>query len=304
MSREIRLTHCLGLGQANSGLALVCEPDSGRFELATAENVEVAAGRIRRRPGYAAIGETGFTGLCSDGATLYGARDGGIWHIPGQGEPRLLRGDLTPQGRVVFLTVGDTTYFTNGFETGRIRDGAARPWASDRPYPGPDRAGRYAPPPAGEHLAHFAGRVWIATGPLVRFTEGAGLFDWVDTLAGFLPPTTGNVRFLRPAGSGLYIGDDAGVLFAAGTDPKKTMTFKRVCPVAPLPGSDAALAAGRHDAVAGQTLSGDAAIWAGRDGIYCSGPEGRVTRLAAAAIPAARACAVVTSRRYLLFLYP
>ncbi|EFL52822.1 conserved hypothetical protein [Solidesulfovibrio fructosivorans JJ]] len=301
MSKNLRLTRCLGLGQSGSPLSLVCEPDTGRFELARAVNVEVVSGRIRRRPGYAAIGEAGFTTLFSDGANLYGAREGGIWLIPGQGEPRLLRGDLTPEGRVVFLTVGDTVYFTNGFETGRLRDGAALPWGGGT-YPGPDRSGRFVPPPPGKHLAHFAGRIWIASGNLVRFTEGAGLFDWVDGVAGFLPPATGQVRFLRAVGGGLYIGDDAGVVFAAGYDPKKAMTFKRVCPTPPLPGSDATLAAGRREAVAGQTLAGDAALWAGTDGVYRGEADGRVTRLAAAAIPPGKARAVATNRRYLLFI--
>ena len=302
MSREeCRLTRCLGLGQAGSQHALVCEPDSGRYELAAAVNVEVAAGRIRRRPGYVVIGETGFSRLFSDGANLYGAQDGAIWRIPDQGEPRLVREGLTPGQDVAFLAVGDTVYFTNGCETGCLRDGASLAWGGGT-YPGPDRSGRYVPPPPGEHLAHFAGRIWIASGNLVRFTEGAGLYDWVDSVAGFLPPVTGRVRFLRPVAQGLFIGDDAGVVFAAGSDPKKAMTFRRASTVAPLPGSDVTLAAGCHDAVAGHALAGDAALWAANDGVFLGEPDGKVTRLAAAAIPPAHAAAVVTSRRYLLFL--
>lgn len=300
MSRECRLTRCLGLGASASPLGLACDPDKGTYALAEAVNVDVVEGRLKRRPGYVRLGEGGYEALFSHGGDLYGAQGGAILRIPAEGEPRVLREGLTTGADVAFLGVGADVYFANGFENGRIRDGAAEPWGGGR-YPGPDRHGRYVAPPAGHLLAAFAGRIWIADGALVRFTAGAGLNDWVDALAGYLPPATGRVRMLRPVGSGLFIGDDAGVTFAAGTDPK-TMTFVRASPVPPLAGSDAALAAGRHDAVAGREITGDAAVWAGRDGVYLGLPTGRVTRLAVARIPAARTRAVVGTGRYLLFL--
>ena len=301
MTRECRLTRCLGLGASASPLGLACDPAKGTYALAEAVNVDVVAGRLRRRPGFSRRGEGGYASLFSHDGRLYGARDGAILGIPAQGEPRVLREGLTPGADVAFLGVGRDVYFANGFETGRIRDGAAGPWGGGT-YPGPDRHGRYVAPPAGHLLACFAGRVWIADGGLVRFTEGAGLHDWVDSLAGYLPPATGRVRLLRAVAGGLYIGDDAGVTFAAGTDPA-AMTFARASPVPPLPGSDVTLAAGRHDAVAGRELVGDAALWAGRDGLYLGLPTGRVSRLAVASVPAVPAKAVAGRNRYLLFLH-
>jgi hypothetical protein len=300
VSLECRFSQCLGLRAAGTPHALVCDPASGRYELAEARNVDVKSGRLVRRPGFMRLGETGFTSLFSDGRTLYGVFGQGLFAIPDQGEPRLLRGGLT-DAPMAFEAVGDTVYFANGFELGVIRDGAALPWSAPV-FPGPDRSGRYVSPPAGQRLAYYAGRIWIAKGSLVHFTEGAGLFNWVDGLAGVLPPVTGRVRLLRAVSGGLLIGDEAGVLFAAGTD-LRTMTFARVCPVPPIPGSDAALVAGRHDAVAGLELGGDGAVWAGSDGIYLGLAGGRVTRLAAATIPpVSRATAVATRDRYLLFL--
>ena len=175
------------------------------------------------------------------------------------------------------------------------------PWSAAA-FPGPDPDGRHVPPPAGHLLGHFAGRIWIARDELVLFTEGAGLFDWVDALAGFLPPVSGRVRLLRPVADGLYLGDDAGLTFAQGTDPN-TMTFARVCPVPPVPGSDVPLEPGRHDLVAGERLTGPSALWAGRDGLYLGRPGGRVERVVTAAFPpAAQAAAVATPTRYLLAL--
>jgi hypothetical protein len=301
MSRSCRLTQCLGLGFSPTPNGLACDPDTGRYHLAEAVNLDVVQGRLRRRPGWARFAELGAHSLFSDGASLYGSFEDRLCLIPDQGEPRVLREGLTAGARLDFLAVGEAVYFANGFESGVIRDGAAYPWSASV-YPGPDRDGRYGPPPAGHRLAHFAGRIWIARDNLVHFTEGAGLFDWVDALAGFLPPTTGRVRLLRPAAGGLFIGDDAGVTFAAGSTPA-TMTFTRVCAVAPIPGSETALVPGRHEAVAGQVLAGLGAIWAGRDGVYLGRPDGQVARLVAAAFPpAARATAVATSTRYLLSL--
>jgi hypothetical protein len=54
--------------------------------------------------------------------------------------------------------------------------------------------------------------------------------------------------------------------------------------------------------VAGETLKGDAAVWAARDGIWLGLPGGAVKRLAAVPVPiAGRAAAVATRGRYLLF---
>lgn len=301
MNASCRFHQCLGLGFAPAPNGLLCDPDSGRYHLAEAVNLDVVQGRLRRRPGWSRGTALPAHSLFSDGPNLYAGSADRLYLVPAQGEPRLLRDGLTDGARLVFVAVGGVVYFTNGFETGVIRDGAPGPWQAAR-YPGPDPDGRYVPPPAGHLLAHFAGRIWIARDNLVLFTEGAGLFDWVDALAGFLPPTTGRVRLLRPVAGGLFLGDDAGVTFATGTDPK-TMTFARVCPTPPFPGSDAALEPGRHDAVAGQSLAGLGAIWAGRDGIYLGGPDGRVERITDAAFPpATRASAVTTNTRYLLAL--
>lgn len=300
MSRVVRLTSCLGLGASAAPGGLVCDPDTGRYALAEAVNVDVVEGRLVRRPGYERLAGVGFTELCSGGGDLYGVAGDGLYLIPGQGQPRLLRGGLTPGAPMAWLRVGDDVYYANGCENGRLRQGQAQPWAGER-YPGPDRLGRFGPPPVGHELAFHAGRIWIASGALVHFTEGAGLFDWVDALAGYLPPFVGRVRLLAAITDGLYVGDEAGVSYVAGNDPK-TMTFARVCPTPPIPGSLARLPAGRHEAVAGQALGGDAALWAGSDGIWLGLPGGTVKRLAAVPVPiTGRAAAVATRGRYLLF---
>ena len=300
MSCGLRLTQCLGLGAACGGEDLLCDGKTGRYELAEAVNVDVVGGRIRRRPGLVRIGETGFDTLFSDGPNLYGTAGDGLFRIPGQGSPRLLRSGLTVGASMAYVAVGGTVCFANGHECGRIRDGAAGPWRGER-YPGPDRAGRYGPPPAGHLLAVHAGRVWIARDSLVHFTEGAGLFDWVDALGGFLPPFAGRVRLLLPVTGGLLVGDESGVAFAAGADPK-TMTLARVCPDPPIPGSAVRLPAGVRDSVAGRELAGDAVLFAGRRGLYLGLPGGRVARLVRRAMPSVSwATATVTDGRYLLF---
>lgn len=301
MSVWCRFDQCLGLGLGTTPNGLVCDPKTGRYQLAEAVNVDVTHGRLRLRPGLTRFLELGVHSLFSDGPNLYAGHGDKLSLLPGQGEPRLLRTGLTAEARLAFVAVGGSVYFSNGFETGVIRDDIAGPWGA-AVYPGPDPDGRYVTPPAGHLLAHFAGRLWIARDDAVLFTEGAGLFDWLDGLAGFLPPATGRVRMLRAVENGLFIGDAAGVRFAAGKDPG-TMTFARVCPTPPIPGSDATIPPGCQARLAGQPLSGQAAIWAGRDGLYLGRPDGRVERAVPAAFPAAdHAAAVVTKTRYLLSL--
>ena len=303
MSAVCRWHHCLGLGQGPTPNNCRMDPASGRYQLAEAVNVDVVEGRLRCRPGFARLLDQGFHSLFSHGADLYGGREDGLCRIPVQGEARILRQGLTAGAGISFAAVDDTVYFANGFETGVIRDGAAGPWSAPA-FPGPDRDGRFTPPPAGHLLAVHAGRLWIAREALVVFTAGAGLLDWVDSLAGFLPPARGRIRMLRAVADGLLIGDEDGVTLAAGNDPA-SMTFARVCPTPPIPGSDATLVPGRHPVVAGQDQKGLGAIWAGRDGVYQADGHGRVTRLVTANFQGAGgASAATTGSRYLLALHP
>ena len=193
MGLSCRFSQCLGLGLSPTPNGLVCDPGSGRYELAEAVNVDVVQGRLCRRPGFVRLLEQGMHSLFSDGPNLYGGQADRLYQIPELGEPRVLRDGLTDGARLSFVAVGAAVYFTNGFETGVIRDGTACPWSAAA-YPGPDRTNRFTPPPAGQLLAHFAGRIWIARDNLVHFTEGAGLFDWMDSW----PASCRR----RPAGSG------------------------------------------------------------------------------------------------------
>ena len=300
MSRECRLRQCLGLGSSASPRSLVCDPESGRYALVEAVNLDVHQGRLVRRPGRVRLDSVGYDSLFAHGDVRFGVRGAGLYAIAAQGGERLLRGDLTVGAPMAWVGVGETVYFANGRETGCVRDGTALPWGGGR-YPGPDRTGRFVSPPPGQALAWHAGRIWIADGRLVRFTEGAGLVDWVDAAFGFLAPFTGCVRLLTPVGDGLFIGDDTGVHFAAGQDPK-TMRLVRASPVPPLAGSAVALEPGRHAVVAGREIAGGGVVFACRDGLYLGVPGGGVSRLHAGVIPSgARLTAVATRDRYLLF---
>lgn len=303
MTAVCRWHHCLGLGQGPTPNGCLMDPASGRYQLAEAVNVDVVQGRLRRRPGFARLLDQGFHSLFGHGSDLYGGREKTLCLIPAQGEARVLREGLTVGAGISFAAVDDTVYYANGFETGVIRNGAAGPWSAPV-FPGPDRSGRFVPPPAGHLLAAQAGRLWIAREELVLFTAGAGLLDWVDSLAGFLPPARGRIRMLRAVAGGLLIGDEDGVTLASGHDPA-TMTFARVCSTPPIPGSDAPLVPGRHPVVAGRDHNSLGAVWAGRDGIYQADGNGRVVRLAAANFQgAAGATATTTGSRYLLALHP
>ena len=129
MKRVVRLTDCLGLGASAGPAGLVCDPESGRYALAEAVNVDVVEGRLVRRPGYERLAGFGFSELCSGGGDLYGVAGDGLYLIPGQGQPRLLRGALTPGAPMAWLRVGDDVYYANGFDNGRLRQGQDQPWA-------------------------------------------------------------------------------------------------------------------------------------------------------------------------------
>ena len=71
------------------------------------------------------------------------------------------------------------------------------------------------PPPLATIITYFNGRIYLAVGNTVWFTE-LYLYDWVDSVKGFLP-FENNVTVLTAVSDGLYVGTETAVWYLSGT---------------------------------------------------------------------------------------
>lgn len=296
MSRTVRLTRCLGLDPESLPGRPGLDPETGCYRLAEARNVVIDRdGTARLRPGFRRLSGQGMHSLfpCGDGAL--GVAGDRLRLIGRDGSHVALRRGLTPDAPMAYARQGGRVFYANGREKGLVVDGRHEEWGG-RAFPGPVVGRSYEAPPAGHLLESHGGRIFIARGGMVLFTEGAGLFHFVDPALNWLPPMSGRVRLLRSTGDGLYLGDDQGVLFAEGRRPD-AFVYRQASPLAPIEGAALVLDPARHPLAAGREISGPSVLWADARGLVLGQPGGRVVRVAEFPVPpAARGAAAVHGR--------
>jgi hypothetical protein len=90
------------------------------------------------------------------------------------------------------------------------------------------------PPPPGQIVRHFSGRIYIASGNILYFTDALRYEAVTPARSILMFPN--EITLLEPAADGLYIGHGDSVDFLAGTDPFK-MQRRLALNAAPVPGT-------------------------------------------------------------------
>ncbi|QLA21278.1 hypothetical protein [Desulfolutivibrio sulfoxidireducens] len=309
MSGALRLAVCRGIDATRPDSRLGVDPKTGEYHVPMAVNVDVGpSGEVSRRPGFRRVAAGDFHSLWSDGreAAYAGCGDSLVRIVPDVHDPagvvvETVASGLTPGAPVCFLGVAGRVYFANGFETGVIAHGRAGPWGGAAAM---FRPGDFVDPPAGHLLEYHAGRIFIASGETVFFTQGAGAFHLVDPAGGFLPVRGGRVRLLAAVDDGLFVGTDQEVFFAAGRDPRE-FAYRRVMDRPPLPGTGLCGPGPDLEAVAGGPIAGRAVVWADRRGVCLGLAGGQVERLVRLPLPdAGHGAALATEAGWLFVLSP
>lgn len=124
------------------------------------------------------------------------------------------------------------------------------------------------PPPAGQALAFYAGRMWVARDEYIFGSQpfSAELFDLREYL-----PARGRVTMLapRPDDKAMLVGTDAGVGWVTGGD-LATMEYAHALDDPVLPGSLVYVPGEAFgDGDAGQTMI---PMWIGESGVYAAAP--------------------------------
>lgn len=127
------------------------------------------------------------------------------------------------------------------------------------------------PMPTGQYLGLWRGRLVVAQGRALRFSE-AMAYHVHDPRHGFVQMPQ-RITFVAPVDGGLWVGQVDHVVFLRGTAPQE-LVFERKTSRAPVPGSTVALASDE----AGEASGGGRAVvaWLSSVGFAMGTPDGAI----------------------------
>lgn len=260
--------------RGSSGLNVKVDPvrihfdqAAGIEDLAVAVNIDHdSTGRIRRRKGFTVTPITAacHSIWCDGGEALY---------VTGTTLCRLspsftyqVLATVTAGARMSYFQVDTYSYWMNGFEKGYIEAGANNAWVKGA-YVGPDTTRQYSDPPIGHLIAYEHGRVWVAQGSIVWYSEpyALGAFDLSRCFLQF----ESRMTMLAPVKGGVFFSDGKAIHFGAGPDPR-AMELVKVADYGAIEGTVAKLDMRK---LGDGTQSGIGIIFASTEGI-CVGTSG------------------------------
>ena len=212
-----------GLNNRVDPVRLKIDRETGIAELAQAINITIDdTGRPSRRLGASLLAAGGFHSMFCDGGDCFVVQDhaleSAIYQLSTAHTLAGVRSGLTKGLRFGWCQVGTDTYYSNTQQNGIITAGVSRAWAAQA-HVGAPTTRQFSAPPLGSHLAHFAGRMWIASGSVLYYSEPfaygkydlARCFIWFGT----------DITLVKPVKDGLFVSDSNRTFFLAGTNPKE-----------------------------------------------------------------------------------
>lgn len=154
-----------------------------------------------------------------------------------------------------------------------------------------------SPMPTGKYLKYWRGRLLVANGSVLRFSE-AMAYHLHNERYGFVQFPQ-RITFVQPVDGGIWVGQVDHVVFVEGNDPAN-MSVQRKTSKAPIPGSAIQVQAD----IGGELASGGVAavIWLAENGYVAGNSTGQVVELHAGVmrgITAESGTSVVLDRRLL-----
>lgn len=273
-------------------------------DLMYARNVDIdESGKATRRagtqtiiPGPAhSVWSNGSIGFMVQGDTLY------TFTVAGQKNPIA----QVSGRRVCYLDVNGQVYWTDGVQSGVYFEGHSRKWGAADIEPTaeedpeayvftrdkkPTTSGRLeglkpdsfaSPPPPGQVLGYFRGRVYVGTENFLVYSRPFDYerFDLRNDFFAFDAP----VQTFAAVDDGIFVGTRAQTLFISGEDPAKA-SQKVVLPYGGVLGTEQYIGSGelaKPNSKDEERITGGAAIWMGPRGPVIGKSGGVVEELTA-----------------------
>ena len=123
------------------------------------------------------------------------------------------------------------------------------------------------PPPAGEVLGYFNGRLYVGAGRFLWYSQPYE-YELFDLTSGFIVLDS-NIRTISPVNTGIFVGTETETMFLQGTDPSEFVRIK-AAPYGTVLGTEAEV---RNDILLEKGAQGMSPVWMSKTGL-CLGQEG------------------------------
>lgn len=205
-----------GLNNAVHPLRIEHDKQAGIMDLAAAVNVIIdETGMIQRRRGYELANSGEWHSLFCDGADCLGVRGEALCLIASDLSVTELRSGM--EHRVDYAQVNQEIYYTSPSGFGIVSEGLHLDWEA-QPYVGPDTNRSFVGPFAAEHIAFYAGRIWLSLDNFMAFSEPFG-WSWFDLNKGTIPMDS-KVRMMKPVDDGMFVSTNQKTYFLSGKAPE------------------------------------------------------------------------------------
>jgi len=208
-----------GLNTVTDPTRINFDPESGISDLGVAVNVTLdQTGWISRREGYTSVLAGNTHSLYSDGALCVYVVDNTLYQLlPDYSSVIIV--DLVSNAKMAYTIVNTDLYYTNGIDFGIVsNDGMYKAWVA-QDYIGPVTNKVFDGPRAGNHLAFFAGRVFVAEENVLWWSEPYA-FSWYDRTRSYIQYSS-NIRMIKPVENGIFVSDEKKTYFLSGRNPKE-----------------------------------------------------------------------------------
>ena len=196
-------------------------PKLGVSHLAEAYNVDYDfTGAISRRLG---VEDSGVTGNCHSfywaGGQCVFVKDNVLSILAEDLSVTSVKTGLASGKRVSYFQVGDAIVYMNGVTGGVIRNKTYYAYTKPPLTHYPDQTREYDDPPVGHIVCFFAGRMWIAVGSTLWYSEPYSLN--LFRLATNYINLPGRITMVAPVLKGLFVSTTSRLYFFAGTNPSQ-----------------------------------------------------------------------------------
>lgn len=285
---------------------LIFDAETGITELAVAYNVDHDyTGRVSRRKGFAstAITDSCHSLFCDGGDALFVTGTGLCLLFPDVSGYQTVA-TVTEGAAVSYAQVAGTIYYVNGFEKGYVAAGTNHAWTKGTYY-GPTSDRTLSDPPIGTLIAAIDGRIYIAQGSVLFYSDPYSL-NAFDLARGYFQFES-DVTMVRKVTEGIFVGTASCVWFLRGTSPKNYRLIKASrSPV--YKGTDVLVElADLTPKEFLQNRTGEAVMWTGPEGVTIGMPDGQVnflTRDKIDELSAIKGGGAVINGRYVCTLAP
>jgi len=261
--------------RGTSGLNTVDDParinsnEAGLIDIVESINMTIdRSGRPMTRTGLTTLQEGNFHSLFCDRKDCFVVKDDALYKINSNGELTGIRSGLTSGAWLDYVQFGDYTYYVNGYELGRIKDGTSYVWSKGI-YTGPDTTKHFTGPIAGHHIDIFSGRIFISLDNTLYWSELFN-FDVFNNAENFLSFNS-KILFIQATNTGLFISTENNVYFIV---PNSNGTFNQVLST-PYPGIEWSNSKSNINSLEfGYETSGQIVAWNSPEGVVVGLPNG------------------------------